>query len=374
MIRFKDVSKSFGSKKVLKNINLEFENNTITCLIGESGCGKTTILKMINRLIEPTSGTITINNKNILKQNPIKIRRSIGYVIQQTGLFPHMTIKENIEIIPKLLKIKPEKITAKTLELMNMVDLNPDEYLDRYPGELSGGQQQRVGIARAFATNPDIILMDEPFSALDPVTRSSLQDELIQIQSQYKKTIIFVTHDMDEAIKIADKIAIINEGEVIQYDTPEMILKNPINDFVKSFVGPKKIWTSPELIKVKDIMIEHPITANLEYSMFYCLNKMRMAKVDTLMVVNKDNVLKGILFASTLKGLPTKNKTAKDYMEKDFVVTHPNDSIVDLLSLIDEHRITTLPVVDKNGHLKGLITRSTLLTYMSQQFLKEDEE
>ena len=372
VIIFENVSRSFGNKTVLKNINLEIPDNAITCLIGESGCGKTTILKMINRLIEPTSGTITINKRNILKQDPIKLRRSIGYVIQQTGLFPHMTIRENIAIILKLKK-KKEFVDKRILELMDMIELNPSEYLDSYPSELSGGQQQRIGIARAFATNPQIILMDEPFSALDPVTRSSLQDELIKIQNKYNKTIIFVTHDMDEAIKLADKIAIIDEGNIVQYDTPENILKHPVNDFVKNFVGEKKIWRSPELIKVKDIMIEHPETCNLNYSIFYCINKMKMTKVDTLMVVDEENILQGILYASSLTNVNYNNKKAKDFIEKDFVAANPNDSIVDLLELIDIHKISTMPVTDKNGHLKGLITRSTLLTYMSQQFLEEDE-
>ena len=372
VIRFANVSRSFGNKTVLKNINLEIPDNAITCLIGESGCGKTTILKMINRLIEPTSGTITINKRNILKQDPIKLRRSIGYVIQQTGLFPHMTIRENIAIILKLKK-KKEFVDKRILELMDMIELNPSEYLDSYPSELSGGQQQRIGIARAFATNPQIILMDEPFSALDPVTRSSLQDELIKIQNKYNKTIIFVTHDMDEAIKLADKIAIIDEGNIVQYDTPENILKHPVNDFVKNFVGEKKIWRSPELIKVKDIMIEHPETCNLNYSIFYCINKMKMTKVDTLMVVDEENILQGILYASSLTNVNYSSKKVKDFIEKDFIAANPNDSIVDLLELIDVHKISTMPVTDKNGHLKGLITRSTLLTYMSQQFLEEDE-
>ena len=372
VIRFENVSRSFGNKTVLKNINLEIPDNAITCLIGESGCGKTTILKMINRLIEPTSGTITINKRNVLKQDPIKLRRSIGYVIQQTGLFPHMTIRENIAIILKLKK-KKEFVDKRILELMDMIELNPSEYLDSYPSELSGGQQQRIGIARAFATNPQIILMDEPFSALDPVTRSSLQDELIKIQNKYNKTIIFVTHDMDEAIKLADKIAIIDEGNIVQYDTPENILKHPVNDFVKNFVGEKKIWRSPELIKVKDIMIEHPETCNLNYSIFYCINKMKMTKVDTLMVVDEENILQGILYASSLTNVNYSSKKVKDFIEKDFIAANPNDSIVDLLELIDVRKISTMPVTDKNGHLKGLITRSTLLTYMSQQFLEEDE-
>lgn len=371
MISFKNVSKSFENKKILDNINIDIEENTITCLIGESGCGKTTLLKMINRLYEPTKGTITINNENILKKDLIRLRRSIGYVIQHTGLFPHMTIQENIEIILKLSKVPKEKIEKRTIELMEMIGLNSD-FLNRYPSELSGGQQQRVGIARAFAINPDIILMDEPFSALDPVTRTSLQDELLRIQSKYKKTIVFVTHDMDEAIKLADKIAIIDEGHLVQYDTPERVLKHPTNDFVKNFVGIKKIWSSPELIKVEDIMIEHPVTCNKNYSLFYCINKMRMMKVDTLMVVDENNLLIGILYADNLLNLSMQDKKAEDYMEREFLVTHPNDSIVDLVNLINEHKITTMPVTDKKGHLKGLITRSTLLTYMSKQFTKEE--
>ena len=169
------------------------------------------------------------------------LRRNIGYVIQQTGLFPHMTIRENIELIPKLQKVDSEKIIENTKKLMQMVGLNCEEFLDRYPTELSGGQQQRVGVARAFANDPDIILMDEPFSALDPMTRSDLQDELVELQSKLKKTIVFVTHDMDEAIKISDMICIMKDGEVLQYDTPENILRNPVDEFVSNFVGKNRI-------------------------------------------------------------------------------------------------------------------------------------
>ena len=374
MISFKEVTKIFDNKKILDHISIDIEESAITCLIGESGCGKTTLLKMINRLIEPTSGTIMINNQNILKQDVIRLRRSIGYVIQQTGLFPHMSIKQNIELIPKLLKTPKEELEKKTLELMNMIGLDAKEYLNRYPSELSGGQQQRIGIARAFATDPDIILMDEPFSALDPITRVSLQDELLNIQSKHKKTIVFVTHDMDEAIKLADKIAILDEGHIVQYDTPEKILKYPVNDFVKNFVGPEKIWSSPELIKVKDIMIHHPITCRPNYSIFYCINKMRMMRVDTLMVVNEENELLGVLYAENLNNASHQNKLARDFILNDFFVVYPEDSLVDLLKNINIHKITTIPVVDKNNHLKCLITRSTLLTYMSKQFLRDGEE
>ena len=200
MIKFENVTKQFKETKVLSNISLEIEKGQLVVLIGASCCGKTTTLKMINRLIKPTTGKVLINNKDISREDVIELRRNIGYVIQQTGLFPHMTIQENIEIIPRVQKKSSEEITQKTYELMEMVGLDCETFLHRYPTELSGGQQQRVGVARAFATDPDIILMDEPFSALDPITRSGLQEELVHLQSKLRKTIVFVTHDMDEAM------------------------------------------------------------------------------------------------------------------------------------------------------------------------------
>ncbi len=374
MIKFDKVCKSYKDKKVLQNVSFEIKDNTITTLIGESGCGKTTTLKMINRLIEPTSGKITINEKDIKNINPISLRRSIGYVIQQTGLFPHMTIKENIELILKIKKVNQKKINSRTLEMMDMIGLDADEFLNRYPSELSGGQQQRIGIARAFASDPDIILMDEPFSALDPVTRVNLQDELMKLQEKFSKTIIFVTHDMDEAIKISDNIAIMDGGKLVQYNTPEMILKHPANDFVKNFVGKKRIWTSPNLIKVEDIMIDNPITCREEFSIFYCLNKMKMSRVDSLMIVDEDRKLKGILYVSSLTNVNYDNKCARDFIENDFIVAKPEDSIVNLLKVIDDNKVATIPVVDNNGRLKGLITRSSLITSLSQQFLEKGEE
>ena len=371
MIEFQNVYKSYKDKKILENINLVIEDNSIVVLIGESGCGKTTTLKMINRLIEPTKGKIMINGKDIKKTNPIKLRRSIGYVIQQTGLFPHLTIRQNIELISKLEKKEKKMIQEKTMELMKMVGLS-EELLDSYPSELSGGQQQRVGIARAFATDPDIILMDEPFSALDPITRSSLQDEVIRLQDKLKKTIIFVTHDMDEAIKLADKIAIMEQGKVVQYDRPEKILKQPVNEFVRNFVGEKRIWDSPKLIKVKDIMMEHPNCCKENFSVFYCLNKMRMNKTDTLLVIDNEQKLKGILYADSLFNINYENKKAKDFIEDDFITASPNDNIVDLLKIMKENNIKLVPVVDSKNKLKGLITKSSLITSLSQQFLESE--
>ena len=249
MIQFRDVTKDFKGNVVLSDISMEIKDKELTVLIGPSGCGKTTTLKMINRLIQPSKGNIFIDGKNIEEMDKVQLRRNMGYVIQQGGLFPHMTIRQNIEIIERLEKKDPQAIVDNTVRLMKMVDLNPEAFLDRYPTELSGGQRQRIGVIRALANDPDIVLLDEPFSALDPVTRSSLQDELIELQAKVGKTMVFVTHDMDEAIKIADRICIMKDGHILQYDTPEMILKKPVDEFVSNFVGTNRIWDSPEYIR-----------------------------------------------------------------------------------------------------------------------------
>ena len=237
MIEFVDVNKNFGEYHIIKNLSMKIEKGKITVIIGSSGCGKTTTLKMINKLIISTSGKIYIDGEDTSQKDTIKLRRNIGYVIQQTGLFPHMTVKENIELIAKIENIDKNKMNMRTRELMKMINLDYEKFSERYPLELSGGQQQRVGVARAFALDPAIILMDEPFSAVDPISRRQLQDELIAIQKKLEKTIVFVTHDIQEAVKIADKICLLNNGEIMQYDTPENIIKNPKNDFVRKFVN-----------------------------------------------------------------------------------------------------------------------------------------
>lgn len=237
MIEFVDVNKNFGEYHIIKNLSMKIEKGKITVIIGSSGCGKTTTLKMINKLIIPTSGKIYIDGEDISQKDTIKLRRNIGYVIQQTGLFPHMTVKENIELIAKIENIDKNKMNMRTRELMKMINLDYEKFSERYPLELSGGQQQRVGVARAFALDPGIILMDEPFSAVDPISRRQLQDELIAIQKKFEKTIVFVTHDIQEAVKIADKICLLNNGEIMQYDTPKNIIKNPKNDFVRKFIN-----------------------------------------------------------------------------------------------------------------------------------------
>ena len=368
MIEFKGINKIFKNNIVLYDINLKLEEGNIIVFVGPSGCGKTTTVKMINRLIKPTSGHILINGEDISNKNVIELRRNIGYVIQQTGLFPHMTIKENIEIVAKMQKMNSKEIEEKTRELMEMVGLDYEKFANRYPAELSGGQQQRVGIARALITNPDIILMDEPFSALDPITRSQLQDELLNIQTQFKKTIIFVTHDMDEAIKIADKICIMGKGRIIQYDDPETILKNPANEFVSDFVGKNRIWASPEYIKVKDIMIENPITCSQDISLLKCIKKMRYERVDTLLVVDRKRKFNGIITGKMIQKEKDHYKSVKEIMEQPRAITYPDKSIVDILKDVNEKNLSSLPVIDSNGILKGLITKTSLVTTLSQQF------
>lgn len=373
MIEFKNVRKDFKSKVVLKDVSFNINKGELVAIIGASGCGKTTTLKMINRLIKPSSGQISINGEDIASKDIIKLRRNIGYVIQQTGLFPHMTVKENIEIIPKVEKMDSEKITKKTYELMDMVGLNSEEFLDRYPTELSGGQQQRIGVARAFATDPEIILMDEPFSALDPITRIQLQDELVDLQDKFKKTIVFVTHDMDEAIKIADKICIMDKGEIVQYDVPENILKNPINDFVSEFIGKNRIWSSPEFIKAKDIMIENPVTCLKNAPLLRCVEKMRSSKVDSLMVIDKSNHLLGIVTAKQIQNRTDRNILVEEIMNKDFTKVSADNTIIDILEIIKEYKISQVPVIDPNGLLQGIITKSSLVTTLSEQFLDTEE-
>lgn len=369
MIEFKNVTKTLGSKNILKNINFKIPKGKIIVLIGSSGCGKTTTLKMINKLIPPTSGEIYINSKPISKENTIELRRNIGYVIQSTGLFPHMTIGENIALIPKLKKTPTEEITKRSHDLLNLVGLNPEDYINKYPSELSGGQQQRVGVARAFATDAEIILMDEPFSALDPITRSSLQEELFSLQQELQKTIIFVTHDMDEAIKLADKICIMNQGTIAQYDTPENILRNPANDFVRNFIGADKVWGTPEFIKATDIMIKNPVCVSASRNILQAIEIMKTNKVDSLLVVDKLNILKGLVTLKDIRRSIVKETKLQDIMENNIISVYEDDNLIHILELINKYSLGYVPVVNKENRLSGLITRSSLISVLSEQFL-----
>jgi osmoprotectant transport system ATP-binding protein len=259
MIEFRGVSKTYpgSDRPVVNDLSFEIPEGEICVLVGPSGCGKTTTMRMVNRLIEPTEGEILIGGEPNTAMSGTQLRRKIGYAIQQIGLFPHRTIAENITTVPSLLGWERQRIKTRVDELLELVGLDPGDYRDRYPAELSGGQQQRVGVARAMAADPPIMLMDEPFGAVDPITRERLQDEFLSIQQNIKKTIVFVTHDIDEAIKIGDMIAILKQGGFLaQYDTPENILSNPNSEFVASFVGNDRILKRLSLTRVGDMELE----------------------------------------------------------------------------------------------------------------------
>jgi len=264
-IRLEDLAKRFpGQKEIaVKDLTMEIPKGEIVILVGPSGCGKTTTMKMINRIIEPSSGRIFLDGEDVTKVNPDQLRRRIGYVIQQIGLFPHVTIADNIATVPKMLDWKKERITERVDELLEMVGMDPGKYRDRYPKELSGGQRQRVGVARAMSADPDVMLMDEPFGAIDPITRDRLQNEFLRLQEQIKKTIVFVTHDIDEAIKMGDRIAILREqSQIAQFDTPERILVNPADDFVADFIGRGASLKRLSLSRVRDVELHQWPTAD----------------------------------------------------------------------------------------------------------------
>ena len=265
-IRLENVTKKYAGQKsaAVDGLSLVIPAGEIVMFVGPSGCGKTTSLKMINRLIEPTSGTIHIGDNDISGQSADDLRRHIGYVIQGGSLFPHMTVAKNIAIVPKMLGWEQDRIDTRVDELLDLVSLDPGKYRDRYPRELSGGQQQRVGVARGLAADPPAILMDEPFGAVDPITRQRLQDELLSIQRELRKTIVCVTHDIDEAIKLGDRILILQEGaQVAQYDTPDAILANPANDFVADFVGAGSSLKQLSLSRVSEVELRHPTTVKI---------------------------------------------------------------------------------------------------------------
>ena len=259
MIEFKEVSKSYAGseERVVKDLSFEIPEGEICVLVGPSGCGKTTTMRMVNRLVEISSGDILIEGESVTKKSATELRRKIGYAIQGIGLFPHRTISDNVATVPNLLDWDKDRTRERTDELLELVGLAPDDYRDRYPAELSGGQQQRVGVARAMAADPPIMLMDEPFGAVDPITRTRLQEEFLSIQRNIEKTIVFVTHDIDEAIKMGDRIAILQQGGVLaQYDTPHKILSEPDSEFVSSFVGTDRVLKNLSLTRVGEVDLE----------------------------------------------------------------------------------------------------------------------
>ncbi|PKM41041.1 MAG: proline/glycine betaine ABC transporter ATP-binding protein [Firmicutes bacterium HGW-Firmicutes-9] len=371
MIRLEKVRKTYdGQKNIVDDLDFEIRKGELVVLVGESGCGKTTTMKMINRLIEPDGGDIFINGKSIKSFNKNELRRNIGYVIQDIGLFPHLTVRKNVSIVPLLCKKDKAEVDRSVEDLLRLVNLPPEEYADRYPGELSGGQQQRVGFARALANDPDIILMDEPFSALDPITREQLQNELLSLQEELHKTIVFVTHDIDEAIKLGDRIAVMSEGRIIQFDAPEEILKNPVNSFVESFVGKDRLWKKPEFLKAEDVMNTKVVTIGQNRSVAHAIELMKMHNTDVLVVVDKptesSGKILGVVGTNRFKGVGDNTIKMKDIMKSDFPRISKDMCLVDVLKIRKSSDTLYSPVMDENGRVAGIITNASIISVLTK--------
>jgi osmoprotectant transport system ATP-binding protein len=369
MIRFEKVSKKYGENlNVVSDLTLHIKEGELLVLIGPSGCGKTTTMKMINRLVEPSSGKIFVNNEDVSTLNPVDLRRNIGYVIQNIGLLPHMTIAENVALVPKLKKWEKGRYLQRVDELLQMVNLDPAIFASRYPGELSGGQQQRIGVIRAMAADPPIILMDEPFSALDPISREQLQDELVRLQEAISKTIVFVTHDIDEALKIASRICIIQDGKIVQLDTPEQILRHPANSFVKNFIGENRLHKNGFLPSLTDIM-KKPITARPWKGLAESILLMRNHRVDTLLIVDSANQLMGKVTMWDIQShFQQEDMLLRDVMHPVIHKVNGSQPLSEALQIISKNNITTLPVVSNNNELLGVITRASLVDVMAEHF------
>lgn len=361
VIEFKEVNKIYGDNVAVKHINLKIMAGEFVCLIGTSGSGKTTILRMINRMLKPSNGKIFIKGEEISVLNPVQLRRKIGYVIQNIGLMPHMTIYENITLVPKLLKWSEDKKKAKAKELIKLVEL-PEDFLDRYPYELSGGQQQRIGVVRALAADQDIILMDEPFGALDPITREGLQDLVKSLQEKTGKTIVLVTHDIDEALKLATKIVVMDKGHMVQQANPTELLRHPATAFVKKMIGEDRlIQARADVTPVKNIMLKDPVSIAPDKSLNDAISLMRQKRVDSLLVTDKDNKLLGMIDVESLNNNYKQNLVVADILNKISFYLEEDQLLRDTAHRILKRGLKYVPVIDKEWHLKGIVTRSSLV-------------
>ena len=368
-VEFRDVSKIYPKMKnaAVKHISFKIEKGDFCCLIGTSGSGKTTIMRMINRMNSVTKGEVLVNGKNVKSFNPVNLRRHIGYVIQNNGLMPHMTIRENIILVPKLLKWPKEKLAGEAQKLIKMAEL-PESYLDRYPTELSGGQQQRIGVVRALAANQNLILMDEPFGALDPITRESLQNLVQNLQVRLGKTIVFVTHDMDEALKLATKVVVLHDGQLIQVGTPDQILHHPANDYVKSLIGEERLSEAKyETVKVKNVMLTNPTKIDLGASLTDALTMMKEHRVDTLLVVDNGDHLKGYISIDDLQRNYPKVSSVSDILITKLGTVGPEEYLRDNFSRIMSRNKSYIPVTDSDKKLVGIVTRASLVNVVYEK-------
>ena len=372
MVEFQQVCMAYKEKEVLNNVDLTIQDGEFFVLIGSSGCGKTTLLKSINKLLPVQQGTLKINGTPVSQIKVNQLPNLVGYVVQAGGLFPHLTVEENIALVMKVAQYPKEQIHDRVTAMLKMV--NPALYRNQYPSQLSGGQQQRVGVARAFAVDPPIVLMDEPFSALDPMTRSELQNEIHALQKKTGKTIIFVTHDMDEAIKLADRICIIQSGHIVQCDTPENILKHPANQYVSTFIGENRLWSNPGYIRAADIMRLRPKTVNRGRTVLQALQMMRQGGVDSLLMVDEKEHLLGVVWLTELMEERDGSAPVEDYLSDDYVAVEEDTTLQEIIANIDYDAAGIIPVVDRQRILRGFLTKSSLLATMSRQFVPEQRE
>ncbi len=373
MIRLENLTKTFktpsGTVTAADNVTMEVPSGEICILLGPSGCGKTTALKMINRLIPPTSGQIFINGEDTSRLNDIELRRKIGYVIQQIGLFPNMTIEENICVVPRLLGWDMKKARTRASELLDLVGLDPNQFLRRYPKELSGGQQQRVGVIRALAADPPVMLMDEPFGAIDPINREIIQDEFLKMQAELKKTIMFVSHDIDEAVKMGDKIAIFRAGKIEQYDSPDRILAHPANPFVADFVGADRTLKRLRLVTAEDVVdAEAPVIAR-QGKVADAAAMLQASGHRIAVVIDADHRPVGYLTADEIEG--ARGSVAE--------LAHPLPATVpvraDLRAVVSEmfaHDTMWLACVDDNGRFVGTVTQPAVTRALGATYRRAD--
>lgn len=370
MIEFKNVSKVYpDGTEALKNFDLIIEEGELVVFIGSSGSGKTTSMRMINRMEEPSSGQIFIHGEDIQDKDPVQLRRKIGYVIQSTGLMPHMTVYQNVTMVPQLLNWDEDRMREKAVDLMKQVDMDPDLYFDRYPSELSGGQQQRIGVIRALAADQDVILMDEPFAALDPITRESLQDVVMNLQANMGRTVVFVTHDIDEALKIADKIAILSEGSLLQFGTPYDIINQPANDFVREFIG-------QDLLKAKFVAQEAGDLMQTDVACFKSMEELQKAKSDisSESIVLVDEPSTDLMSYFEGNAVPEREEDWSGLMKQTEHTVNSQESLQVAYRYMIDHDICFLPVVNRSNEVEGVLYLSDILDYMSQKTWGSDQD
>ncbi len=353
MIRLEKVTKIYpDGTEAVREVSFEVDRGELCVLLGPSGCGKTTTMKMINRLIFPTSGRIYIDGMDNTSIDENELRRNIGYAIQEIGLFPHMTIGENIATVPALKGWPKAKRRKRAKELLELLRMTPDGFIDKYPRELSGGQRQRVGVARAFGGDPPILLMDEPFGAIDPITRVDLQNEFLKIQQELQKTIIFVTHDIYEAIKMGDKIALMKGGRLVQYAPPAELLYGPKDEFVADFVGADRGLKGLQLIRTKEVMWRSPRTAKPDEEVKAVRDRMEREGIDWLAVVDDEGRFTGWVVSSDLE----RGQKVREIMSTSAISATRNAVLSEALSLMLTSGLSVLAIVDQHDRLEGVLT------------------